>query len=135
MATWVNWKTRKPLRRKGSAQAAASTTSRPAVSAALRPRPTGLDPPNRRAAEEAARLDEEDDDDHGQRHRQLELCADERDVGSDEILRHPHEKASHHRAERAREAAHRRGREGVELDADHHVRVEEDDGGYHDAGD
>src|SRR5947207_978679 len=120
MATWVNWKTRKPLRKKGSAQAAASTTSRPAVSAALRPRATGLDPPNRGAAEESARLDEEDDDDHGERHGQLELGADERDVGADEVLRHPDEEAAHHRAERAREAAYRCGREGVELDADHH---------------
>src|SRR6267143_7109239 len=116
MQTWVNWKTRNPLRRKGSAQAATSTRINAARSIAPRPRATGLHPPDGRAAEESARLDEEDDDDHGERHRQLELRADERDVGADEIFRHPHEKAAHHRAERAREAAHRRGREGVELD-------------------
>src|SRR6266481_8669226 len=102
MATWVNWKTRKPLRRKGSAQAAVKTTIRTAVSVLPRSRATGLDPPDGGAAEEAARLDEEDDDDHGQRHGQLELCADERDVGPDEILRHAYEEDPHQGAERAR---------------------------------
>src|SRR5436189_4713599 len=129
MQTWVNWKTRNPLRRNGSAQAATSTRINAARSIAPRPRATGLHPPDGRAAEEAARLDEEDDDDHGQRHGQLELRADERDIGPDEVLGHPYEKAAHHGAERAREAAHRRGREGVGLDAAHQVAVGEGGGG------
>src|SRR6266545_671275 len=93
-----------------------------------------LHPADDGPAEQAARPDEEDDDDHGQGHGQLQLGADEGHVGPYQVLGDAHMQQTHHRARRAREPSHRRRREGVDLDAAHHVRIEEDDGRDHHAG-
>src|ERR687887_1260812 len=85
-----------------------------------------LDTPHRRASEEAGGADEEHHEDDREPADEPHLAAEGRDVRAEQVEDDAQREPADHCPYRAGEAAQHRGREGVEQDALHHVRVEED---------
>ena len=78
-------------------------------------------------AEDPGRSDEEDEEEHDEGGGQLELAADEADVGAEERREDAEREAADDRADRALDPAQDRGGERVDQRRLHHRRAEEDD--------
>src|SRR5215207_1485183 len=102
------------------------------------------DPLHDDAAEDAGRSHGEHEDHDDQGDGELFAVADDVDAGrlldlvageGHHVLEHADDEAAQHRAARVADAADQGAGEGVEQDAAHHVGIEIDDVGHHDAGD
>src|SRR5919204_6484679 len=100
-----------------------ATTSAAAAKAAARSASPALDTPHRRPAEESRRPDEEDHEDHGEPAYEPHVAAERRPVRAEQVQEDTEREAAHHGARRTGQAAEHRGRECVQQDALHHVRV------------
>src|ERR687888_2151731 len=99
-----------------------AAATNPAASSASR-----LDTAYRRSSEEAGGANEEHREDPRDPADKPHLTAEGRDVRAEQVEDDAEREPADDSADRAREAAEHRRREGVEQDALHHVRVEEDD--------
>src|ERR671925_210686 len=86
-----------------------------------------LDTPHRRPAEEPRRPNEEYHEDDGETADEPHVAAERRPVRAEQVEEDAEREAADDGAYGTGQAAEHRGREGVEQDALHHVRVEEDD--------
>src|SRR5438105_12030129 len=115
--------------KRGRKATTSAATTNPAAFSASR-----LDTAYRRASEQTRGPDEEHREDDRQPADKPHLAAEGGDVRAEQVEEDAEREPAHDRADRAREAAEHRRREGVEQDALHHVRVEEDDRRDHDPG-
>src|ERR671930_1873009 len=90
-------------------------------------RASRLDTPHRRASEEAGGADEQHREDDREPADEPHLAAEGRYVRAEQAEDDAEREPADDGADRALEAAEPRRREGVEQDALHHIRVEEDD--------
>src|SRR5439155_10768622 len=82
---------------------------------------------HRNPAEEAARTHEQENENEQQRRRQLQGRADETDVAAEQRDRDAEQDSADDRSDGTVEPPEHGGRERVQQDRLHHVRVEEDD--------
>src|SRR5690606_28292140 len=85
-------------------------------------------------AEQAGWLGQQVNYDPRERARQLELASDRGNIGARQIFDEADDKAAGDGAGRARNAADDGRREAVKQNAEHHIRIEENDGGDHHPG-
>src|SRR5919198_4604094 len=102
----------------------ATTSAAATNTAALRG--SRLDTAHRRASEEARGADEQHHEDHREPADEPHLAAEGRDIRAEQVEDDAEREPADDGADRALEAAEHRRCEGVEQDALHHVRVEED---------
>src|SRR5919199_5120237 len=109
------------MKRGRKATTSAAATNPAALSA------SPLDTAYRGSTEQAGGRDEEDGEDPRDPADETHLAAEDGDVRAEQVQQDAEREPADDRARGAREAAEHRGREGVQEDALHHVRVEEDD--------